>query len=264
MAKAIEQIERELTKLKESSLQLGEELEQAYKKYFADFVLAIEKQTIQACYYLCTNDYPEAFLQLSYSQRGHLLKSIQRVIKHAIADLDNKLFSPQVEENQTEIPIITTINSDRFATPEDLYNWQKDIERSLYKTTQIISHKINLLLQQSQILPTNLPKAVLEATTKGGERGENMTDIPNILTMLVEENDEDDDESDRRPGIIKLDILYLRLTEIEFVDMVVMSWRKQINQLVTKISNLRREYRNKQKELKIAEAESAWRNSWFD
>ena len=58
--------------------------------------------------------------------------------------------------------------------------------------------------------------------------------------------------------------LYLRLTEIEFSDGTVLSCRKQINQLVNKISVLQREYLQKQQELKIAEAESAWRNSWFE
>jgi hypothetical protein len=265
MARAIEQIERELTQLKERSLLLGKELEDVYRKYFAVLTTAIEKQTTQACYYLCTNDYPEAFLQLSYGQREHLLKSMQRVIKHSNTDLNSKLISPQIAEGQTDP---TAVNLERFATPEELYNWQKEVERSIQKTNQLISHKINLLLHQSRILPTHLPNAILEASAKGGERGENMTDVPNILSILVEEKDnddeDDDDESERRSGIVKLDILYLRLTEIEFVDMVVMSWRKQVNQLASKVANLRREYHNKQKELKIAEAESAWRNSWFD
>jgi hypothetical protein len=267
MTRAIEQIERDLTQLTEKSLLLGTEIEQVYQKYLAVLAPAIKKQAIQACYYLCTNDYPEAFLQLSYSQREQLLKSFQRVINHAIRDLDHKL-SPLSGDEQPSATSTLEIAADRFRTPETLYFWQKDLDQAIHQTTQIISQKINLLLQQSHILPTALPKAILEATTKAGDRGENLTDVPNILSMLVEEEEDDgEDESDRdriHPAMMKLDILYLRLTDIEFIDMVVMSWRKQINQLVGKIAHLRREYRNKQTELKIAEAESAWRNSWFD
>jgi hypothetical protein len=268
MAKAIEQIERDLTKLKSQSRELGEELFQSYQKYFDILTTAIEQQTIQATYYLCTNSYPEEFLQLSYSQREHLLKALQRVIKNAIAELKEKL-SPSARVDSTSESTAVEINSDRFADPELLYAWQKELEGEIKLTTQSISHKINVLLQQAQILPSSIPKPILEATTKAVDRGENMANVPNILSILVEQEDEDeeDEDSDRDDNnlkIIQIDSLYLRLSEIEFVDMMVMSGRKQINHLVSKLRNLRREYRHQQQELKIAEAESAWRNSWFE
>lgn len=265
MARAIEQIERDLTQLKSQSLKLGEELEQLYQKYFALLGPAIAQQTIQASYYLCTTSYPDQFLRLSASQREHLLKSFQRVIKYAIADLEEKLSPPQPEGISAETKT-TKVASDRFTTPESLYNWHKELEQAIQHTTTTISHKVNLLLQQAQILPSSLPKSILEATTKAGERGENMANLPNLLSVLIErsETEDSDEEEDLRLNIIQIDTLYLRLTEIEFVDMEVMSWRKQINQLVSKIRTLRREYQHKQKDLKIAEAESAWRNSWFE
>ena len=72
------------------------------------------------------------------------------------------------------------------------------------------------------------------------------------------------DELHDPPQIVQIHSLYLRLIEIEFSDVSVLSLRKNISQLVNKSKILRREYLQKQQELKVAEAESAWRNSWFE
>jgi predicted translin family RNA/ssDNA-binding protein len=66
------------------------------------------------------------------------------------------------------------------------------------------------------------------------------------------------------PQIVRIHSLYLRLTEVEFADVNVLGLRKNIDRLANKISTLKREYLKKQQELKIAEAESAWRSSWFE
>jgi len=43
-----------------------------------------------------------------------------------------------------------------------------------------------------------------------------------------------------------------------------MANRNQIRQLSSRLSTLRREYHKKQRERTIAEAEAAWRISWFE
>jgi hypothetical protein len=63
---------------------------------------------------------------------------------------------------------------------------------------------------------------------------------------------------------VQIHSIYLRLTEVEFSNVNVLSLRKNIEKIVDKIKMLKREYIQKQQELKIAEAESAWRNSWFE
>ena len=87
MAKPIEQVEQDLTKLRMASSQLGIEITTVYKSYFASLASTLKQQSIQGCYYLCTNGYPEAFLKLSYNQRSQLLKTLQRVINNAVVDL---------------------------------------------------------------------------------------------------------------------------------------------------------------------------------
>jgi hypothetical protein len=154
-----------------------------------------------------------------------------------------------------------------------------------------ISYKLNVLLQQAQIMPPDIPKPILEANPEADRQGGNTANIPNLLSVLIgqnsnkqEEDLDDDDEEEveldeedaldaamenliqrRDPAqIVQIHSLYLRLTEIEFSNVTVLTLRKNISQLTNKVKILNREYMHKQQELKIAEAEAAWRNSWFE
>jgi hypothetical protein len=274
MAKPIEQVEQDLTKLRMASSQLGIELTTVYKSYFASLASTLKQQSIQGCYYLCTNGYPEAFLKLSYNQRSQLLKTLQRVINNAVVDLVVQI-EPSARTNDDddeptgELTAIPTLPKDWFATPTSLSTWQKQLEEEISHSLKEISYKVNLLLQQGQVLPQNIPKPILEANPQADRQGGSIMNIPNLLSVLIEQEDPTaekliDREEDDAPNVLQIHSLYLRLTEIEFSDGTVLSCRKQINQLVNKISVLQREYLQKQQELKIAEAESAWRNSWFE
>jgi hypothetical protein len=274
MAKPIEQVEQDLTKLRMASSQLGIELTTVYKSYFASLASTLKQQSIQGCYYLCTNGYPEAFLKLSYNQRSQLLKTLQRVINNAVVDLVVQI-EPSARTNDDddeptgELTAIPTLPKDWFATPTSLSTWQKQLEEEISHSLKEISYKVNLLLQQGQVLPQNIPKPILEANPQADRQGGSIMNIPNLLSVLIEQEDPTaekliDRQEDDAPNVLQIHSLYLRLTEIEFSDGTVLSCRKQINQLVNKISVLQREYLQKQQELKIAEAESAWRNSWFE
>lgn len=278
MAKPIEQIEQDLTKLCTASSQMGIELATAYKSYFETLAPTLKQQSIQGCYYLCTSAYTESFLRLSYNQRSQLLKTLQRVIKNVVADLVTKI-EPSSRHNNADDELTGDLTAmvaapiDWFATPESLSTWQKNLELEISQSLKEISYKVNLLLQQGQVMPPSIPKPILEANPQADERGGNTTNIPNILSVLIEQNvnkddqlnsENEDEDEDNLPNIVQIHSLYLRLTEIEFSNIAVLTSRKNINQLANKIKILRREYRQKQQERKIAEAESAWRNSWFE
>jgi hypothetical protein len=315
MARPIEQIEQDLTNLRTASRDIGVELTTAYKSYFTALAQTLKQQSIQACYYLTTTCYPEAFLRLSYNQRSQLLKTLQRVIQNVVADLAIHMDTPSQnsddDDNEPtgELTAFPPIPIDWFANPESLLTWQKQIESEIIHTLKEISYKGNLLLQQAQILPAAIPKPVLEAHPQADERGSNPTKVPNLLCVFIEQGsnsgrtmssflqsrdyadrqeqelDEDPaavdplmggsdrssgnlseqlDEEDNTPKILQIQSLYLRLIEIEFADASVLSSRKNINQLVNKVKTLRRDYLQKQQELIIAEAEAAWRHSWFE
>ena len=277
MAKPIEQLEQDLTKLKSISGEVGRELTAAYKAYFEIFAPTLKQQSIQGCYYLCTNGYTDAFLKLSYNQRSQLLKTLQRVIGNVAADLVTCIDPSQRrnddddDEPTGDLTMLSAAPIDWFATPETLSTWQKNLESEIIRSLKEISYKVNLLLQQGQVMPPSIPKPILEANPQADERGGNTASIPNLLSVLIKEdiardekiNLEEDDE-DNIPKIIEIHSLYLRLSEVEFSNASVLTLRKSINQLVNKTKILRREYFQKQQELKVAEAESAWRNSWFE
>lgn len=274
MAKPIEQVEQELTKLRMASSQLGKELTIAYKSYFAAFAPTLKKQSIQGCYYLCTTGYPEAFVKLNYDRRAQLLKTLQRTINNAVANLVVHIDSPDRSSNNEDEPTgeITSMSMpvDWFATPTSLATWQKHLEAEISHSLKEISYKVNLLLQQAQVLPPSIPKPILEANPQADLQGGNLVNIPNILSVLIEQNDSQevpiatDDEDEDAPKILPIYSVYLRLSEIEFSDATVLSCRKNIDILTNKINFLRREYIQRQQDLKIAEAAAAWRNSWFE
>jgi hypothetical protein len=279
MARSIEQVEQDLTQLSTTSSQLGEELTAAYKSYFVSFAPTLKQQSIQSCYHLCTTCYPEAFLKLNYNQRAQLLKTLQRTIRNAIEDLVVHIepSSPtgnSDDESTGELTAIPVMPIDWFATPQSLSTWQKNLEAELSHSLKEISYKVNMLLQQAHVMPQNIPKLILEASPEADRQGESTVNIPNLLSILIEQDltkehqltrsSPEIQELDECAQILQIHSLYLRLAEIEFSDVAVLSSRKNLDRLVNKINLLRREYLNKQQELKIAEAESAWRNSWFE
>jgi hypothetical protein len=293
MARSIEQVGQDLHHLQAASSKLGTELTAAYKSYFSTLAPTLKQQSIQSCYHLCTTCYPEAFLKLNYNQRSQLLKTLQRVISNVIADLvmhiDSSANNNNDDEPTGELTSIPIMPIDWFATPASLSTWHQNLEAEINHSLTEISYKVNLLLQQARVIPPNIPKPILEASAQADRQGESTVNIPNLLSILIEQDLEEqqlDDPSVERtimtngidrfgsisikperddfPQILQIHSLYLRLAEIEFSDANVLRLRKNIDRLVDKIKVLRREYLHKQQELQIAEAESAWRNSWFE
>ena len=84
---------------------------------------------------------------------------------------------------------------------------------------------------------------------------------PNLLSLLVEAEDAEEDDDAKVTRIIAIN---LRLSEIEFADINIAAWRDKIRSLNGKLSQLQREYRKKQREVAVMEAESAWRSSWYE
>jgi hypothetical protein len=294
MARSIEQVGQDLNYLKKVSSELGTELMTTYKSYFSALSPTIKQQSIQSCYYLCTTCYPDAFLKLNYNQRSQLLKTLQRVIGNVINDLLVQIEPPhqinREDEPTGELTPIPAMPIDWFATPTSLSTWQQNLETELTHSLKEISYKVNLLLQQARVMPLNIPKPILEASPEADRQSESTSNVPNLLSIFVEQELEDRDEDplatklvvngteqlawigdetsleeqDECQQIVQIYSLYLRLTEIEFANVNVLGLRKNIDRLSIKISGLRRDYLQKQQELKVAEAESAWRSSWFE
>lgn len=144
---------------------------------------------------------------------------------------------------------------------EQLAKWQEQLEDAIAKTLQKISLQANRLLHKSGIIPNKLPSAVLEAAAKVDASSESALGSPNLLNLLMETESEDDSDNSTLTRIVAIN---LRLSEIEFADPSLLALRNQIRNLSTKRRKLQQEYYKRQRERSIAQAEAAWRSSWFE
>lgn len=300
MARAIEQIERDLKALEKAASTLFAELNSAYTNYCQALGQATHQQLILASYQVCTQGYPKQFLSLSFHQRQQLQRSLRQLgqkaaerllelLKNpveieqeladniqldgedAIAQLEQELAAAQQQiipnsEFRSHSVASASIPNFEFPTtpsnPLELVQWQQILEQAIAQVLKTLSLDTNQLLQKSGILPRKLPAPLLEAATAVSETsGEMSAEAPNVMNLLIEtENPQDSQEV----GVTQLIAIQLRLSEIEFADTNVRTTRNQVRQLESKLVSLGREYQKKQRERTIAEAEAAWRVSWFE
>ena len=152
------------------------------------------------------------------------------------------------------------IVADRPLQPKDILRWQERLEDGIVEYLQNLSHAANCLLQKSEILPTRLPEPVLEVAARADLATDAATSPPNLLNLVVETEGEGQKEATMQQVMA----IRLRLSEIEFSDTSATVWRSKIRDLMAQLSKLGREYQKKQKERSIAQAEAAWRSSWYE
>ncbi len=148
------------------------------------------------------------------------------------------------------------------SNPMELAAWQKNLERAIGYIIKSLSRDGNRLLQKAGILPKNLPEQVLEAAVASSEASSDvMPGPPNLLNLVVGIQSEEQEEPENLTQVMALN---LRLVEIEFADIKLSSERKQIRNILNQLNKLGREYQNIQRERSIANAEAAWRASWYE
>jgi hypothetical protein len=283
---ARERIEQDLTELSEAISALNLEFRSTYEGYLTALGQAVRQQLILACYHLCTQAVPESFLKLSFDRRQKMQQSVRRLATASQEKL-RSLVTEEDEEEEEEEEIgedeeieleeeFPVINYQLPATnyqlpitnyPESLARWQDNIEKEISHIIKLLSRDTNRLLQQSGILPPQLPEAVLEAASKAESSGESVAGPPNLLKLIIETDDSSESDSmaeTTATTAIQITAIKLRLSEIEFADANTSAWRQQIRNLSVRLNSIRRDYQKKQRELAVVEAESAWRSSWFE
>ncbi len=267
MARPIERIEKDITALKEATRAIAQQLDLAYAKYINTLGLALQKQLILASYYLCTQGYPDEFLNLSLTQRQKLQQGIRQLSQQATQELISYIQPPEV--TQTEVVLETDQQEENQQQPQaldpsnpiELVEWQQNLEEGIEETLKKVSQRANILIQKTGVLPKKLPEPILAAATAASESSSDMMpSFPNILNLVIEISDQEDAED----SITQIMAIHLRLGEIEFADVTLLTEREGIRNILMQLSKIGREYQKRQKELKIAEAEAAWRASWFE
>ena len=282
MARTVERIEEDIAALEEALSALAAEISSAYTSYLNTLGPAVRKHLILASYHLCTQGYAKPFLSLSLNQRQQLQHALRKLGQQASAQLlaytrteergevggaggaGEAGEAGEAESNSSPPPVhhLSLSAASDACNPMELAQWQHNLEQAIANTLKTVSRETNHLLQQVGILPNKLPGSLLEAAVNSSEASaEAIAGPPNLLNLLIEtENSDESDDSNVTPIIA----INLRLSEIEFADATVRAGRNQIRSFEVRLKSLGREYYKKQRERAVAEAEAAWRASWFE
>lgn len=87
MAGALKRVEQEMAALDQAVADLSAEMKTLYSNYLSVLGPAAQRQLILACYRLCTQGYPEAFLHLAFPQR----QQFQQALRHLGAETAHRL-----------------------------------------------------------------------------------------------------------------------------------------------------------------------------
>lgn len=285
MARAIERIEGDITAIKQAIRAIATELHSNYVNYLTILGEALQKQLILAVYHVCTQGYPDKFLKLSLNQRQQLQQGIRKLGQKGAQQLLVYLQGGDTEEAEETEEFEETEEIEETEETEDSKNdpqskiekqkyldpsnpievaqWHQDLEEGIQNTLRKVSQDANSLIQKVGILPKKLPEPILAAAAAAVSEasGEVIPGPPNLLNLVIEISSDDESEDSSLTQLITLN---LRLGDIEFADNTLLSARKQIRNILLQLNKLGKEYQKKHRELKIAEAEAAWRASWFE
>jgi hypothetical protein len=192
---------------------------------------------------------------LSLNQRQQLQQEIRQLGAKTSLKLVTYIKDREVEAAET--------TESRPADPIELLQWQQSLEEFVQETLKECSQNTNVLIQKTGILAKKLPESILVAAIAAASEasGEVIPSPPNLLNLVIQVSHEQDSED---PQLAQIMIINLRLGEIEFAETPLLSGRKQIRNILLQLNTLGRDYQKKQKELKVAEAEVAWRAAWFE
>lgn len=300
MVGSIERINQDIATLDRTVVAIAEELHSAYQNYLTLLGQAVSQQLILASYHVCTQGYPEQFLQLSYNQRYELQQSLRNLGKQLQNDLLARLEKPgipdadeddrsvealpphsdlaEIDLDESDSEFLALASEEMTAgtaesrptqlMPQHLIRWQQQVEQEIATELRVGSHAANRLMQQAGILPKKLPEPVLEVAAKA-EGAERVGGTPNLLNLLIEAEsrqpgEKPESEESGKPTVMHIIAIHLRLAEIEFAAPTVAAARTQVRSLLARLKTLAREYKKKHRERAIAEAQAAWRASWTE
>lgn len=148
----------------------------------------------------------------------------------------------------------------KFPTnPLEFMQWLQQREEAIASLLHRLSTQANQLLQRQGILNRKLPPPILEAAMQAEEGS--IGQAPNLINLLVESESEQGDDGE---AVMQVTAVRLRLAEIEFADPTVAIYQSKVRELRGQLQKLAKRYQVLQREKAIAEAEAAWRASWYE
>jgi hypothetical protein len=122
MSANLEQIDRDLESLRQAAQSLAQEGERSYQQYLKILGRAARQQMTLASYHICTQVYPDNFLQLSMSDRQQFQEKLQRLSQQTENALQDCWSMPVIELPSTD-PTDLADPPDPALTGDQFVDW---------------------------------------------------------------------------------------------------------------------------------------------
>ncbi len=245
MAATLEQLHQELGVLKQKTAEIAQNLRQILAEYLRVLGQSAHKQLIMSGFHLCTEVYPDGFLQLSVPARESL--------QHKIRELGRQLVASLLDVQRP----LQELEFDKELDPTDLLELWETLEDDIIEHIQQSSRQLNQTLQDAQVMEIKALDKLLEMAEKAEKQGRSVTNPPHLLKALVDPKESMED------GLDPVVAVYLQIGDLEFTDPELMGWRQKLRPLLQNLSKVQQTFAQKQEERLTAEAISAWKSTWI-
>ncbi|MBP0018249.1 MAG: hypothetical protein J7647_11975 [Cyanobacteria bacterium SBLK] len=166
MARALPKIEQELKTLSEQAEEVKQELHDRYVRYLEILGRSLKKHLPMVTYYICTQTYPDLFLNLSVRERQELQEKIREICNDGTKELTSAL-----ERAETL----------KLPSPS------KDIRETILK-------KLPITEEQLKMLRERLFQSVKEEEAKTTKNDANTQEKQSKRSLNIFEEDDDNEE----------------------------------------------------------------------
>ena len=258
MSKSVQQIEKDLTDLESQVSQLAINFLEKYQQYLEILSKIARQQLILASYQICTEIYAQNYLILHKALQQNLQENIRKCANDLQVQIKTllDLEQPERPSYREEITHITR--------PDHLINWLRNIEQ---KTHQILNQQSTLLNQyfiEKRILSDPISPQLVEIAIQTQGEGGRVNSSANLLEILIGEEPTSESLEVEEPKVNKVIIVHIKLAELEFNNSNLGAEHQQIRTLYERLKSVAQLHQQKQKELVIAQAQTAWRSLWYD
>jgi hypothetical protein len=177
MTKSIQQVKHNLEILKSQVAETATELEELHCNYLELLSHSLKQQLILACYQICTQLYPQSFINLSLSAKQDLQQNLRTLSTELKTQLAEIVAQKELEPKPTEVNLISELI--------------KKLPKSKLRTEATGEEEIN---QERENTLTENDLELIKAEIASIENIENLEDIELIAINASAININSDDE----------------------------------------------------------------------
>ena len=262
MSKSIQSIECDLAELQKQLSEFKVIYLEKYQHYLEVLSKVARQELIIASYQISTQIYPQKFLEISINNRQCLQEQIlvyangiENRIKKAMdfSYQENTLHELSEQEKKEK-------HLDSIIKPVDLLMFSQNLELKIKQILNHFSNFVNQYFVETKFFGNNVNTKIIEKYIESQAKKSILNGYNNLVSLPLT-LDENDAEEKYQESII---IVHLRLIELEFNNSLLEKERQMIRVFCERLKKLSQIYHQKEQELLVAHAQSAWRTLWQD